>query len=267
MDLSNTFGPWYNFARLFGYFPAYGLRDDDYGCGTALAGVTLTVIFSLGNIGLHSVIWWMIPVKSNTFSTAIGSRVEVTFNIVDSAVPVITILLNLMLFGHVKKLFKTLHETEQLLDEINIRLEYGHQRVCTRLVLFLVLAMQLLPPALIPIALSSSQYFMDLLPITIYMTYRQLSNLSFLGSVMMILMAVFVRFKSINVCLFGNFLRIPSGIVGISLQRERAAGIKDRQNPLAVITLLSRIHQILCEAVEQINFVFSFQVHHSKIAF
>lgn len=113
--------------------------------------------------------------------------------------------------------------------------------------------MQLLPPALIPFALLSFPHLMDLVPITLYMTYRQLSNLSYLGSVMMVLLAVFMRFKSINVCLFGNFLRNPSSIVGISLQEPR-------KDPLAVIAVLSKVHQILCESVDQINLAFSFQV-------
>lgn len=251
MDLSSTFGPWYNFARLFGYFPAYSLSDN---CKRweATAGVIMTLMLSLGNIGLHSLIW-VSPMRSNFFTTAIGSGIEVTFNIVDSVVPVITILLNLLFFGHVKKLFGSLSETEMLLGEIHVRLEYRQQQWYTRIVLLLVLTMQLLPPALIPFALLSFPHLMDLVPITLYMTYRQLSNLSYLGSVMMVLLAVFMRFKSINVCLFGNFLRNPSSIVGISLQEPR-------KDPLAVIAVLSKVHQILCESVDQINLAFSFQV-------
>lgn len=258
MDLAGTLGPWYNFARFFGYFPAYGLRLD-YASWEAITGVTLTLILSLGNIGLHSVVWWTIPVKSNYFSTTIGSRVEVTFNIVDSVVPVVTILLNLLLFGRAKKLFAMLQEADQLLGGIHIRLEYRQQRLYSMVVLFLVLGMQLMTPAIIP--LSDSQYFMDLLPITVYMTYRQLSNLSFLGSIMMILMAVFLRFKCINVCLLSKFIRSPGSIVAISMQDDEHVRRGDSDmDPLVVITNLSRIHQILCEAVEQINFVFSFQV-------
>lgn len=258
MDLMGpkVLGPWYNFARLFGYFPAYGLSGD-YSCWEVTAGIAITLILGLANIGFHSVIWWMIPVKSGVFNTTVGSRVEETFHIVDSAVPVLTILFNLMVFGHLKQLFGTLHETEELLNEIHIRLEYDLQRVYTRIVIFVVLVMQIVPPALIPIVLSDSKYYMDLLPITIYMAYRQLSNLSFLGSVTMILMAVFIRFKSINVCLFGKFLRKPSNIVGITLEESPN---ESKQDPLVVITLLSRIHHILCGAVEQINLVFSFQV-------
>lgn len=261
MDLVRTFGPWYNFARLFGYYPVYGLRLD-YARWEAVTRIGATLILSLGNIGLHSLIWWTLPVHSNYFNTTIGSRVEVTFNVVDSAVPVITILMNLILFGRAKQLFGTLQEADQLLEEIHIRVEYGQQRLYSLVVLFLVLAMQLLTPAIIPIALSDSQYFKDLLPITIYMTYRQLSNLSFLGSIMMILMAVFIRFKSINVCLFANFLRKPGNTVGISpVDGETSVG-RDT-DPVVLINVLSRIHQILCEAVEQMNFVFSFQVRNS----
>lgn len=264
MDLVGTLGPWYNFARFFGYFPAYGLRVD-YASWESITGVTLTLILSLGNIGLHSLVWWTIPVKSNFFSTTIGSRVEVTFNIVDSVVPVVTILLNLMVFGRVKKLFAMLEEADQQLDGIHIRLENRQQRLYSMVVLFLVLGIQVMTPAIIPIALSDSQYFMDLLPITVYMTYRQLSNLSFLGSIMMILMAVFLRFKCINVCLLSKFLRSPGNIVGISLQDDEHVRRGDSDmDPLVVITNLSRIHQILCEAIEQINFVFSFQVRTVK---
>lgn len=264
MDLSRTFGSWFNFARFFGYFPSYGVKDETPVTGftwfQGVTGVGFTLIFTAGNIGLHSIIWWIIPSDvPSTFNTTIGSRVEVTFNIVDSAVPVITILMNLILYGHVKRLFQTLHDTELLLNTVHVHLEYDHHRLYTRIVMFLVVAMQLIPPALIPIAFSDSQYFMDMLPIVVYMAYRQLSNLSFLGSVLMILVAVFVRFKSINVCLFGNFLRNPGNMPGIRLGGGEDVELGG-QDPLVLVTVLSRIHQMMCEAVEQINFAFSFQV-------
>lgn len=258
MDLTVIFGSWYPFAGVFGYLPVF--LDSDRGFKVQL----INLLFSLGNIGLHSAIWWIIPMKSNTFTTPIGSRVEITFNVVDSAVPVITICLNFLLLGHVKQIFKALHEADALLKDINIHLADDYQRKYSRIVMAVVLVMQALPPALIPILLSHSEFFMELLPLTIYMGYRQLSNLSFLGSIFLILVAVFIRFKSINVCLMEqHFNHTSSSRRQPRTPQQQPSHCEDSPTALEIIAVLSRLHQILCEIVEQINLAFSFQVGHN----
>ena len=179
MDVPKFLGPWYEFARFFGFFPIYGLRKDYTPLETSRR-VVGSVALSLLNVGLHlSFFCYLIPVNFTHFETKIGSRVEKLFYIVDSAAPVITILLNQLLFGHVQQLFGMLQEVEGLLKEIHVHLDYRATHLFARLLLFLVLGMHLCPFAIMPSVLGDAVYFMDVLPVASYLTYRQLSNLSF----------------------------------------------------------------------------------------
>lgn len=249
MSVSSALGPWYNFARIFGYFP-YGLEDPESGSKNVLHGC-IGISFSLINILLHTIYWWDIPFKVDYFQTTVGSCVQTTFHIIDSSVPVITIVSNFVLLFKVRHLSKMFHTTDKLFATVNVKVE--QTRRYSYLVLIFVLLMHLLALVFLPILWESMR---EMIPLGIYMTYRQLSNISFLGSITLLLIAVFLRFKSINVCLFANFLRKQRrDIVG---KGEKTPGVTD--DPLAIISVLSSIHQTLCEGVEQINYVFSFQV-------
>lgn len=247
MSAAEILGPWYYLSRLFGYFPSMTLRG---------YGLILTLVLSLINIALHSFLGWNIPIKFSYLQTAIGSRVEKTFNVVDSAVPITAILSNFLLLGRAKNLFRLLYTADELLREVRVTVSQKHLWRYAGICLSMVLFMHLLPLIILPTVSDDSQYYMDLLPIAVYMTYRQLSNISFLGSITLILIAVFIRLKSVNVSLTGNFLHTPPRVVGISLATQRYTA----DDPIFVVGVLASIHQILCETIEEINNAFSFQV-------
>lgn len=253
MSVSSALGPWYKFARIFGYFP-YGLEERKSG-RKELLHRCIGISFSIINIGLHTFLWWDIPFKVHYFQTTIGSRIEKTFNLVDSSVPVITILSNFVLLFKVRHLSKMLETTGKLFATVNVKLE--ETRRYSYLVLILVLLMHLFPFVLLP-CLWDGEEIREMIPLGIYLTYRQLSNISFLGSITLLLITIFLRFKSINVCLFAIFPRKQRRDVVVSSEGET-------DDPVAIISVLSRVHQILCEGVDQINNIFSFQVSITKI--
>lgn len=253
MSQADYLGYWYYLAKLFGYFP--GVASSGNTSKGRIYDSVCNLLLSICNIVLHSCLWWNLPFNFKYLQTTMGCRIETTFNVVDSAVPIIAIVLNAIAIRRTRRVYQMLQITDRLLIDIDNNLDHNMGRRYVKIALFLILLMHFLPLVLLPLGFAQSEYYMNLLPLLIYLTFKQLSNISFLGSIIITLMVVFIRYKSVNYCLIQRFLQKDTAILPKSSVKEAVAVID-----MTVIGQLCSIHHILCETVEQINRVFSFQV-------
>lgn len=264
MNLANTFGPWYTFARYFGYFP-HGLYGENRSRISAVFSILVTVVLVVVNLALHGTLWPMVGRKFESFfTTTIGYRIERIYNWLDSVAPIIVTLLNFAFFKRVKKIFTDLEAVDKLFVDINLHMEYRQQRRYTQKFLILLIFLNLCFPILFPVNddLEFRAKYDEITSIALgaYIFYRQLSYLSFLGTVIVLLLGVYLRFKAINIYLFGKFLG-RQGDVGEFLQLD----LKKRTDSVVIVNTLAMIYQRLTEIVDQINVAFSFQVSYNLI--
>lgn len=250
MDIASVMGPWCYFAKLFGYFP-YGVNRNE--------SCALTIIFTLCSavhVYLHLTILWTSPWHGIYYKTKVGSRVEAMFNVVDTAVPVLGIFANFLLLRGAKELSAKLEEMNKLFSYIHVEFDENTTKKYSSVVLCLVIAMYITPLALIPILYFDHKT--DLFSIALYMVYRQLSNISFLGSVTMLLIGLFLRVKSINICLVVKYLK---GEQEENLNVYPSIISKPpNEDSEVLLNTLAKIHLLFCDCIEKFNFIFSFQV-------
>lgn len=198
---------------------------------------------------------------TNSYVTNLASLVLMVMTLINYFV---TLAMNLFFQKNIRNLIAVIANTDKYLKNLGIHINH---KLHYNFVIFYLVATLLQAIVVISVSQTFLDYFkidMNSLEMIMAYTISTISYTTYIGHMILALVAIYVRFRALNVFIEKNFISQEIIVMAKSLKFVTLLG-KNEENQTEIVRKIAIIHDKLNDIVVQVNFCFSIQVRIFKL--